>query len=104
MLNTVSVSPTAAPVVSREATLTAARPALEALARRLVWDGEEARDVVQGALLEAVDRWETLRDPNAREGWLKRILPRWTLPARTEPMRSLGRAASPLFFTSEDSP
>lgn len=74
MLNSVSVSSTAGPMVSRDATLTAARPVLEALARRLVWDSEEARDVVQGALLEAIDRWDSLRDPNAREGWLKRIV------------------------------
>lgn len=71
MLNSVSVS---SPIVSRDAALAAARPRLEALARRLVWDTEEARDVVQGALLEALDRWESLRDPNAREGWLKRIV------------------------------
>lgn len=74
MLNSLSVSPAAAAIVSRDAALTAARPQLEALARRLVWDSEEARDVVQGALLEALDRWETLRDVNAREGWLRRIV------------------------------
>lgn len=74
MLNTVSVSSTAARVVSREAALTAARPALEALARRLVWDSEEARDVVQGALVEAVERWDSLRDASAREAWLRRIV------------------------------
>lgn len=74
MLNSFSVSPLAAAIVSRDATLTAARPALEALARRLVWDREDARDVVQGALLDAVVRWDTLKDPNAREGWLRRIV------------------------------
>lgn len=74
MLNSVSVSPAAAPVVSRDAALTAARPRLEALARRLVWDTEEARDVVQGALVDALSGWETLRDDAAREGWLRRIV------------------------------
>lgn len=74
MLNSVSVSPAAAPVVSRDAALTAARPRLEALARRLVWDSEEARDVVQGALVDALSRWDTVRDDSAREGWLRRIV------------------------------
>ena len=74
MLNSGSVSPAAAPVVSRDAALSAARPWLEALARRLVWDTEEARDVVQGALVDALARWETLRDDGAREGWLRRIV------------------------------
>ena len=74
MLNSISVTPAAVEVVGRDATLAAARPRLEALARRLVWDSEDARDVVQGALLEALDRWDTLRDPNAREPWLRRIL------------------------------
>ena len=61
MLNSVSVSSPAAPVVSRDAALTSARSRLEALVRRLVWDSEEARDVVQGALVEAVERWDSLR-------------------------------------------
>lgn len=74
MLNSVSVSPAAAPTESRDLMLTEARPRLEALARRLVWDREEARDVVQGALLDALDRWESLRDARAREGWLRRIV------------------------------
>ena len=74
MLNSVSVSPAAAPVVSRDTALNAARPRLEALAGRLVWDSEEARDVVQGALVDALTRWETLRDEGAREGWLRRIV------------------------------
>ena len=74
MLNSISMSARPAEVVSRDATLAAARPRLEALARRLVWDSEDARDVVQGALLEALDRWDTLRDQNAREPWLRRIL------------------------------
>jgi RNA polymerase sigma-70 factor (ECF subfamily) len=74
MLSSISVSTAAGELVGRDATLAAARPRLEALARRLVWDREEARDVVQGALLEALDRWDTLRDQSAREPWLRRIL------------------------------
>ena len=30
--------------------------------------------MVQGALVEAVKRWDSLRDPSAREGWLRRIV------------------------------
>ena len=74
MLNSISVSPAAVPVVSRDTALSAARPKLEALARRLVWDSEDARDVVQGALVEALDQWDTLRNVDAREGWLRRIV------------------------------
>lgn len=74
MLNSLSVSPAAALVVRRDEALLDARPRLEALARRLVWDSEDARDVVQGALVEALDRWHTLKDPAAAEGWLRRIV------------------------------
>ena len=61
-------------VPHRDAVLVAARPALERLARRLVWDREDARDVVQGALTDAIARWHTLRDPAAAEAWLKRLV------------------------------
>lgn len=78
MLNSASVSPSntsgAVPVETRDALLVAARPQLEALARRLVWDTEEARDVVQGALVEALDHWRTVREPAAVAGWLRRIV------------------------------
>ena len=74
MLNSLDVSPLTAGVERRDAALVSARPQLEALARRLVWDTEEARDVVQGALVEAIDHWHTLQDPNAALGWLRRIV------------------------------
>jgi RNA polymerase sigma-70 factor (ECF subfamily) len=78
MMNSASVSPSSpSPTVaveSRDAALVAARPQLEALARRLVWDTEEARDVVQGALVEALDHWSSVRDPAAVTGWLRRIV------------------------------
>jgi RNA polymerase sigma-70 factor (ECF subfamily) len=61
-------------VLTRDAAVTAARPRLEALARRLVWDSEDARDVVQGALADALGRWDTLHQEAAREGWLRRIV------------------------------
>lgn len=78
MLNSASVSPSetsgAVAVETRDALLVAARPQLEALARRLVWDTEDARDVVQGALVEALDHWTSVRDPVAVTGWLRRIV------------------------------
>lgn len=57
-----------------EALLAAERPRLEGLARRLVWDDEEAKDVVQGALADAVGRWHTLKDGAAAPAWLRRIV------------------------------
>jgi len=74
MLNSLSVSPSVAGIETRDATLSAARPGLESLARRLVWDAEDARDVVQGALVEALDRWSSLKDPAAADAWLRRIV------------------------------
>ena len=46
------------------------------------------------------------RDPRDDEAAVRAFgaLPRWTAPKRTHPIRSLGRAASPVVFTSEDSP
>jgi RNA polymerase sigma-70 factor (ECF subfamily) len=58
----------------RDAALEAARPGLERLARRLVWDEEEARDLVQSSLLDALTRWSALQDPAAAQGWLRRIV------------------------------
>jgi RNA polymerase sigma-70 factor (ECF subfamily) len=58
----------------RDAALEAARPGLERLARRLVWDEEEARDLVQSALLDGLTRWSALQDPAAAQGWLRRIV------------------------------
>lgn len=48
--------------------------ALLRLARRLVWEGEEARDLVQSALADAYEKRHTLRDPRAGPAWLRRIL------------------------------
>ena len=74
MLNSLGVSTLAAAAERRDAVLVAARPQLEALARRLVWDSEDARDVVQGALVEALDHWHTLTEEAAAIGWLRRIV------------------------------
>ncbi len=48
--------------------------ALLRLARRLVWDAEEARDLVQASLADAYEKRHTLRDPRAGPAWLRRIL------------------------------
>ncbi|HEX8435400.1 sigma-70 family RNA polymerase sigma factor [Archangium sp.] len=48
--------------------------ALLRLARRLVWDGEEARDLVQATLADAYEKRHALRDPKAGPAWLRRIL------------------------------
>ena len=50
------------------------RGALERLARRLVWDPEEARDVVQAAYLDALVARASLEEPLAAEAWLRRIV------------------------------
>jgi hypothetical protein len=58
------------------------------------------------AELQAWASADVARDPREDET-AERVfgqLPRWTAPRRTQPMRSLGRAASPVVFTSEDSP
>ncbi len=50
------------------------RPRLEALARRLVWDPEEARDVVQSACVDAVSKWHTVRDEARIAAWLRQLV------------------------------
>ncbi len=50
------------------------RAGLERLARRLLWDSEEAQDVVQHALFDAYARWDQLTDPKAVNGWLRSIV------------------------------
>lgn len=58
------------------------------------------------AQLQAFVAADVARDPREDFAAVRAFgeLPRWTAPRRTQPMRSLGRAASPLVFTSEDSP
>jgi RNA polymerase sigma-70 factor (ECF subfamily) len=57
-----------------DALLAAEQGGLLRLARRLVWDGEEARDLVQAALADAYEKRHTLRDAKAGPAWLRRIL------------------------------
>lgn len=54
------------------------------------------------ASVDADVRRDPREDPAAERAF--GALPRWTAPTRTQPMRSLGRSASPVIFTSEDSP
>ncbi len=54
--------------------LSVERPGLEALARRLVWDPEDARDVVQSAFVDAVSKWHTLRDEQRLGAWLRQLV------------------------------
>lgn len=58
------------------------------------------------AELQATVSADLARDPREDAAAVRVFgaLPRWTAPRRTQPMRSLGRAASPVVFTSEDSP
>ncbi|NTX14802.1 sigma-70 family RNA polymerase sigma factor [Myxococcus sp. CA051A] len=57
-----------------DALLEAEQGVLLRLARRLVWDGEEARDLVQAALADAYEKRHLLRDAKAGPAWLRRIL------------------------------
>lgn len=79
-----------------EAVLVAARPRLESLARRLVWDEEDARDLVQATCETALVRWQGFRGEGAVEGWLRRILVRQALSWRRR--RRLYRSLAVLLF------
>ncbi len=78
-----SVTPAAMPVLlAREAGLTvdlewlvqAQSGTLLRLARRLVDDPDEARDLVQATLADACEKLATLREPMAAGPWLRRAL------------------------------
>ncbi|MEW5740249.1 MAG: sigma-70 family RNA polymerase sigma factor [Myxococcota bacterium] len=74
MLNSATMSQALSHTGTRDALLAVQRPRLEALARRLVWDEEDARDVLQAALADAVERWSDLKDEAAAPAWLRRIV------------------------------
>jgi RNA polymerase sigma-70 factor, ECF subfamily len=57
-----------------QAVLSAERPRLERLARRLLWDEEEARDVVGAAFVDALACWGSLKDGAAASAWLRRLV------------------------------
>lgn len=58
------------------------------------------------AELDATVRSNLSRDPREDAAAVKAFgaLPEWLAPRRTQPVRSLGRAASPIVYTSEDMP
>ena len=68
------MAPMAEGIVDFEGLVAAQRRGLEALARRLVWDAEEARDVVQAAMTQAWAQRGALKDSAAAAGWLRRIV------------------------------
>lgn len=74
VLNSAAMGQALSHTGTRDAVLAAQRPALERLARRLVWDDEDARDVLQAALTDAVERWADLKDAAAAPAWLRRIV------------------------------
>lgn len=73
-----SASSTMAPPTPRladfEALVARERSRLERLARRLVWDDEEAKDVVQSAITVAWQRRDQLASAESAVGWLRRIV------------------------------
>jgi hypothetical protein len=77
--------------------------ALPALA---VEQPEPAQDLFALAELQAQVTAQLTFDPREDEALVRAFgdLPRWTSPTRTHPLRSLGSVASPVVFTSEDSP
>jgi len=62
------------PAVDFERLLLDHQAALLRLARRLVHDGEEARDLVQAAFADAYERRGRLNDPAAAPAWLRSVL------------------------------
>ncbi len=69
-----SIEPSASAALDFDTLVAREQAALLRLARRLVWDGEEARDLVQAALADAYEKRRALRDPQAGAAWLRRIL------------------------------
>lgn len=68
------MAPVKAGSVDFEGLVAAHRRGLEALARRLVWDAEDAKDVVQAAMAQAWAQRASLKDSSAAAGWLRRIV------------------------------
>ncbi|WP_253985523.1 RNA polymerase sigma factor [Pyxidicoccus xibeiensis] len=66
--------PRATAALDFDVLLEAEQGGLLRLARRLVWDGEEARDLVQATLADAYEKRHTLRDATAAPAWLRSIL------------------------------
>lgn len=69
-----SIGPRASAALDFDTLVEGQQAALLRLARRLVWDAEEARDLVQATLVDAYEKRHTLRDAQAAPAWLRRIL------------------------------
>lgn len=74
IMDETSIEPRASAVLDFDALVESEQAALLRLARRLIWDAEEARDLVQVALADAYEKRRSLRDPQAGPAWLRRIL------------------------------
>lgn len=55
------------------------RPQIVALARRRVYDADEAEELAQDVFLKAMEKIEQLRVPEAFGGWLRRIVHRMAI-------------------------
>lgn len=75
------------------------------MARTVIVESPE-QELLALAQLQATVSAQLTRDPRQDEAAVRAFgsLPRWTAPTKTRPLRSLGRAASPVVFTSEDAP
>jgi RNA polymerase sigma-70 factor (ECF subfamily) len=69
-----SIEPRVRVALDFDALVAGEQASLLRLARRLVWDAEEARDLVQATLADAYEKRLSLRDPQAGPAWLRRIL------------------------------
>ncbi|MBN1204527.1 MAG: sigma-70 family RNA polymerase sigma factor [Myxococcaceae bacterium] len=69
-----SIEPSVSAALGFDMLVAGEQAALLRLARRLVWDAEEARDLVQAALADAYEKRRSLRDLQAGPAWLRRIL------------------------------
>jgi len=81
--------------------LVAERPRMLSLARRLVWNDEDALDVVQSAYADAMAQWRGLADAQAAPAWLKRIVVNRALSLLRK--RKVVRAVTS-FFSAEPEP
>ena len=73
-MDELSVEPRASIALDFDVLVEGQQAGLLRLARRLVWDSEEARDLVQAALADAYEKRRALKDLQAGPAWLRRIL------------------------------
>lgn len=78
------------------------QPALLALARRLVWDSEDARDVLQVALADAWAQRASLKEPAAAPAWLRRIVVHRAMTVLRR--RRVWKAIGALLFVAPEEP